>query len=183
MKALVSPNTRIRHPEHFEIGSYSIVDDFCYISARVKIGFCSHVASGCSIAGGPAHQFTLGDFCSLSSGVKIWCVSDDFANDLVCIIPAGIETVKGRSIEGDVTMADYTAVGANSVVMPGNEIPEGTVIGALSFVPPRFPFEPWSVYAGTPVRRVSRRNRAAVTEQADLLRARLASAGMKQDSL
>ena len=78
--------------------------------------------------------------------------------------------------EGDVLMGDYTAVGTNSVIMPANEIPEGTVIGALSFVPPRFSFEPWSVYAGTPIRKVGDRNRTAVAEQANLLRARLASA-------
>jgi acetyltransferase-like isoleucine patch superfamily enzyme len=173
LKPIVSPQTRIRHPQHFEIGDYSIVDDFCYISARVRIGFCSHVASGCSIAGGPHHQFVLGDFCSLSSGVKIWCVSDDFANDIVCIIPPGVETVKTNLIEGDVTMKDFTAVGANSVVMPGNNVPEGTVIGALSFVPPRFTFEPWSVYAGVPVRLVGQRNRAAVIAQGALLRARI----------
>lgn len=71
VKPIISPHTRIRHPQHFEIGDYSIVDDFCYISTRVRIGVCSHVASGCSIAGGVAHQFSLGDFCSLSSGVKI----------------------------------------------------------------------------------------------------------------
>lgn len=174
MKPIVSPHTRIRHPEHFEIGDYSIVDDFCYISARVRIGLCSHVASGCSIAGGPGHVFTLGDFCSLSSGVKIWCVSSDFVNDIVCILPPGVGDVGVRAIEGDVTMADYTAVGANSVIMPGNIVPEGTVIGALSFVPPSFTFEPWSVYAGMPVRQVGRRNRVSVKEQANLLRRQIA---------
>ena len=170
MKPIVSPHTRIRHSEDFEIGDYSIVDDFCYFSTRVRIGICSHVASGCSVAGGPAYQFTLGDFSSLSAGVRIWCVSDDFANDIVCILPPGIESVKQKSIEGDVTLGNYTAVGANSVVMPGNTVPEGTVIGALSFVPPRFSLEPWAVYAGVPLRQVGHRNRAAVIEQANRLR-------------
>ena len=174
MKPIVSPNTRIRHPQHFEIGDYSIVDDFCYISTRVHIGICSHVASGCSIAGGPAHQFTLGDFSSLSSGVKVWCVSDDFANDIVCILPDDVEDVKAHLITGDVTFGHYTAAGSNAVVMPDNHIPEGTVIGALSFVPSRFRFEPWSVYAGIPARKVGERNRAAVTAQAARLRDKLA---------
>ena len=176
MKPTVSPHVRIRYPEDFKIGEYSIVDDFCYISTRVQIGICSHVASGCSIAGGPARQFTLGDFCSLSSGVKIWCVSDDFVNDIVCILPPGVGRVKTHVIEGDVTLGDYTAVGANSVVMPGNSIPEGTVIGALSFVPPECALEPWAVYAGVPVRQIGRRNRAAVTDQAARLRAWIESA-------
>lgn len=175
LKPIVSPNVRIRCPEHFEIGDYSIVDDFSYFSTRVRIGRCSHVASGCSIAGGSDHLFVLGDFCSLSSGVKIWCTSDDFTNDLVTIVPPGVGPLKQHLITGDVIFGDCTAVGANSVVMPDNHVPEGTVIGALSFVPARFQFDPWAVYAGIPIRRVSDRNRDAVRAQADVLRQRLAA--------
>ena len=105
--------------------------------------------------------------------MKIWCTSDDFVNDLVTIVPAGAGTIKQHLITGDVIFEDFTAAGANTVVMPDNRIPEGTVIGALSFVPARFSFEPWSVYAGTPVRRIGDRNRDAVRAQAHTLRTRL----------
>jgi acetyltransferase-like isoleucine patch superfamily enzyme len=50
--------------------------------------------------------------------------------------------------------------------MPANQIPEGTVIGALSFVPAGFAFEPWSVYAGVPIRFVRPRNKQSVLAQA-----------------
>jgi acetyltransferase-like isoleucine patch superfamily enzyme len=173
MKPIVSRNVRIRHPDDFAIGDYSIVDDFSYFSTRVRIGFCSHIASGCSVAGGPAYLFTLGDFCSLSSGVKIWCSSDDFVNDIVTIIPPGAGDVKQLVIAGDVSFANCTAVGSNSVVMPNNHNPEGTVIGAVSFAPAAFPFEPWSVYAGSPIRLVGRRNREAVSAQKKVLQERL----------
>jgi acetyltransferase-like isoleucine patch superfamily enzyme len=176
VKPIISPNTRIRSPQHVDIGAYSIVDDFCYISTRVRIGLCSHVASGCSIAGGEEHMFTLGDFSSLSSGVKVWCASNDFVNDLVCIVPAGCGDVGARPIAGDVSMADYTGAGANSVIMPHTHVPEGTVIGALSLVPAGAVLEPWSVYAGVPVRRIRARNRDAVLAQAAALRERLAAA-------
>jgi acetyltransferase-like isoleucine patch superfamily enzyme len=173
MKPIISPNVRIRHPEYFEVGEYSIVDDFSYFSTRVRIGVCSHIASGCSIAGGADRQFTLGDFCSLSAGVRIWCTSDDFVNDVIAILPEGTGPIKQELIEGDVTLENCTAVGANAVVMPGNHVPEGTVIGALSFVPAHFAFEPWSVYAGIPIRRIADRNRDAVRAQASLLRKKL----------
>ena len=88
MARIISPNIRVRHPEFFKVGEDSVVDDFCYFSTKVTIGRGSHVASGCSVAGGVGRQFTLGDYCSLSSGVKIWCTSDDFVNDLVTLIPA-----------------------------------------------------------------------------------------------
>ncbi len=173
MKPIVSPNTRIRHPETFVVGEDSIVDDYCYFSTKVRIGRCTHIASGCSVAGGPDMEFVIGDFCSLSSGVKIWCTSDDFVNDLVAIIPPDVEQVKGNLIRGNVTLGDYTAVGANSVVMPNNHIPEGTVVGALSFAPTGFEFRSWSVYAGIPIRFVRPRNRESVLEQVKKLTALL----------
>jgi hypothetical protein len=49
--------------------------------------------------------------------------------------------------------------------MPKNHVPEGTVVGALSFVPVAFEFRPWSVYAGTPIRFLGPRNRESVMEQ------------------
>jgi acetyltransferase-like isoleucine patch superfamily enzyme len=162
---IISPNVRIRCPEQFVVGVGSIVDDFCYFSTQIEIGRGCHVASGCSIAGGRERRFTLGDFSSLSSGVKVWCASNDFVRDLVCIVPEGIE-LGDEPITGDVTFGRYTGAGANSVIMPDNQIPEGTVIGALSFVPPRFRFDPWTVYAGAPLRRIGPRNRDRVLTQA-----------------
>jgi acetyltransferase-like isoleucine patch superfamily enzyme len=57
-------------------------------------------------------------------------------------------------------------VGTNSVLLPGNTVPEGSVIGALSLVPAHFRFEAWTVYAGIPIRRIASRNREAVSQQA-----------------
>ena len=173
MKPIISPHIRVRCPEEFVIGEDSIIDDYCYFSTRVRVGCCSHIASGCTIAGGRERLFTLGDYSSLSAGVRIWCTSDDFRNDLVTILPDGLSDLKSCLITGDVEFGDMTAVGANSVVMPDNHVPEGTVIGALSFVPPRFAFNRWSVYAGVPVRRVGERNRENVLAQAERLRAHL----------
>jgi len=155
------------------------VDDFSYFSTRVRIGRCAHVASGCSIAGGADRQFVLGDFSSLSSGVKIWCTSDDFARDLVTIVPPFAGGIKQHLITGDVTFAACTAAGANTVVMPDNHVPEGTVIGALSFVPAGFRFEPWCVYAGVPVRKIGSRDREAVLSQMAALRERLDAAARR----
>jgi acetyltransferase-like isoleucine patch superfamily enzyme len=173
-KPIISPNIRLRCPEAFEVGEGSIVDDFCYISARVKIGRFSHVASGCTIAGGKTHRFTLGDYCSLSAGVRIWCGSDDFTRDLVAIMPEGFPPIKENLILGDVTFESLTAVGSNSVVMPGVFVPQGTVIGAMSFVPPHVRLEPWMVYAGVPARPVKPRDRSSVMRQREVLERYLA---------
>ena len=177
MKPIISANIRVRYPEFFIVGEYSVVDDFCYFSTKVRIGKCSHIASGCSIAGGVDHQFELGDYSSLSSGVKVWCTSDDFVNDIVTIIPEGVGPLKTHLISGDVIIGDYTAVGSNSIIMPDNNIPVGTVIGALSFVPAGFDFRPWSVYAGIPIRFIGPRNRDNVMAQVEKLDTFLKSRG------
>jgi acetyltransferase-like isoleucine patch superfamily enzyme len=101
----------------------------------------------------------------------VWCASNDFSNDLVMIVPAGLKLEGLKSIEGDVCFDNYTGAGANAVIMPDNHIPEGTVIGALSFVPPRAKLKPWTVYAGVPVRPVKLRNRARIQRQAAQVRA------------
>jgi acetyltransferase-like isoleucine patch superfamily enzyme len=173
MKPIISQNIRVRYPDSFEVGQFSIIDDYCYFSARVKIGFCSHVANNCSVGGGPDRLFILGDFSSLSAGVKVWCASNDFTNDLVTIVPPMVGDIGEHPITGDVIFGNYTAAGANSVIMPDNVVPEGTTIGALSYVPARFQFEPWTVYAGLPIRRVAPRNRERVLAQAKVIQQRI----------
>ncbi len=46
-----------------------------------------------------------------------------------------------------------------------NNIPESTVIGALSFAPAGFDFKGWFVYAGIPIRLTQARNRDSVLRQ------------------
>ncbi len=169
MKPILSPNIRIRHRGHFLVSPGVIVDDYCYFSTQVILGKGSHIATGCSVAGGKRFHFRLGKYCSLSAGVRIWCASNDFVNDVAVILPEGIKPFKTTTITGDVTIGDYCAVGANSVVMPDNLIPEGTVIGALSFVPAHFSFRPWSVYAGTPIKLIKPRNKKNVLSQVKAL--------------
>jgi len=173
---IISKNIRIRYPEHFKVGENSIIDDFCYFSTRVEIGDFSHVATGVSVAGGVARLFKLGSFGGVSAGARIWCTTDDFVNDIVTVLPEWLEAegeIKENLISGDIIMDDFTVVGSNAVVMPRNHIPEGTMIGALSFVPADFEFKPWSVYGGVPLRLLKPRNQASVMRQFEKVQERL----------
>ena len=172
---IISKNIRVRHPDHFSVGEGSIIDDFCYFSTKVIVGRYSHIAASCTVAGGIDRTFVLGDYSSISSGVRIWCTSDDFINDLITIIPRDVNDIKENLIVGDVVFENFTGVGANSVVMPQNHIPEGTAIGALSFVPSGFNFKAWSVYAGFPIRFVKARNRESVLRQVENLEKQMRS--------
>lgn len=168
MKPIVSANIRIRDKVNFSIKEFSVVDDFCYFSTQITIGTYCHIASGCSIAGGKEFVFSLGDFSSISSGVKIWCSSNDYVNDLVVLNPEK-KDIGDTLISGNVTIGKMCGVGANTVIMPNNTIPDGTVIGALSFVPSNFSFKPWSVYAGIPIKFIKKRNKKKVLQQVELL--------------
>ena len=99
----------------------------------------------------------MGSFSSLAAGVKVWLSSNDYVNELVT---HSVPEVK--EIQGDVKLGKFTGVGTNSVIMPGNNIPEGVTIGALSFVPTNYKFEPWTVYAGRPIRPIKKRNKANI---------------------
>ena len=164
----------MRYPEHFVVGDESIIDDYCYFSTKLSIGRCVHIGAQCLVAGGRDFTLTLKDFSGMAAGVKVYCRSDDFVHDLAGIFPPDMPNPKTHYIKGDVTFHEYATVGANSVVMPDNDLPEGVAIGALSFVPQRFKFEPWTVYSGHPIRKLMPRDRKNVLSQADAIRAHLA---------
>lgn len=164
MKPIISKNIRIRHKEFFEIGDNSVVDDYSYFSTKIKIGNHCHIASGCSIAGGKDFQFTIGDYSSISSGVKIWCRTNDYVNDLVILNPEN-KNIGDNKIEGNISIGIMCGIGANSVILPYNNIPEGTIIGALSLVPSNYKFKKWAVYAGIPIKYIKKRNKNNVLKQ------------------
>ena len=145
----------IKKPNLMEVGDNVRIADFCRISSACNIGSDCEIAPGTYIAGGDGkYIFKMGDCSSLAAGVKVWLSSNDYVNELVT---HSVPNVK--EIQGNVTLGKYTGVGTNSVIMPNNDIPEGVSIGALSFVPSNYKFEPWTVYAGRPIRPIKKRNK------------------------
>lgn len=144
----------IKKPDLVEVGDNVRISDFCRISSACEIGSDCEIATGTYISGGDGkYKFKMGSYSSLAAGVRIWLSSNDYVNEL---ITHSVPNVK--EIQGNVTMEKYTGIGTNSVIMPDNHIPEGVSIGALSFVPSNFKFEPWTVYAGRPIRAIKKRN-------------------------
>lgn len=148
----------IKKPDLMTIGDNVRISDFCRISSVCDIGSDCEIAPGTYIAGGDGkYTFKMGECSSLAAGVKVWLSSNDYVNELVT---HSVPEVK--EIQGNVTLGKYTGVGTNSVIMPNNDIPEGVSIGALSFVPSNYKFEPWTVYAGRPIRPIKKRNKENV---------------------
>ena len=148
----------IKKPDLMTIGDNVRISDFCRISSACDIGSDCEIAPGTYSAGGDGkYTFKRGECSSLAAGVKVWLSSNDYVNELVT---HSVPEVK--EIQGNVTLGKYTGVGTNSVIMPNNDIPEGVSIGALSFVPSNYKFEPWTVYAGRPIRPIKKRNKENV---------------------
>lgn len=148
----------IKKPHLVEVGDNVRISDFCRISSACEIGSDCEIACGAYISGGDGkYLFKMGSCSSLAAGVKVWLSSNDYVNELVT---HSVPYVK--EIEGNVTLEKYTGIGTNSVIMPNNHIPEGVSIGALSFVPSNYKFEPWTVYAGSPIRPIKKRNKENV---------------------
>lgn len=161
--ARLSKNTRMRCWKHFYIGKNSVIDDFCYISTKLELGKYSHIGPGCTIAGGKDFILQIRDYCSLSSGVKIYLSSNDFREDLIILNP-GFD-FGAKNISGNIDIKNYVGIGANTVIMPNCQISEGVVIGAQSFVPANFSIPEWTVWAGNPIKKIGVRNKPKVLEQ------------------
>lgn len=165
---IISENSRIRNKqtECFSIGEYSIIDDYCYISRKFFVGNFFHIASNCTISGGIDSIFKAGSFGGLSSGVRVFCKSSDFVNGIATCLPKEYKEYDLNLKKENVILEDYVTIGANSVIMPGVYIPEGTVIGACSFVRCK-KLLPWSVYAGNPLKYICKRNKELVLKQVE----------------
>jgi len=170
VKPTISKNIRIRYPYFFEVEDGVTVDDFCYFSTRVKLGRFTHVAASVSIIGGEDEVFQAGAFCGVGTGSRIVCASDDWICELSTVIPSDILKYAGvkKVLTGGGVIFEYlSAVGANVTVMPDNVLKEGVAIGSGSFVPSKYKFEPWTIYVGSPVRPIKKRNEYLIKEQAE----------------
>jgi dTDP-4-amino-4,6-dideoxy-D-glucose acyltransferase len=146
------------------IGSNVRIDDFTIISAEqeVCIGSYVHISAQAFISGKNGCQ--IGDFSGISIGCCVLTASDDFSGDGLPspVVPPSYQKVNG----GPVQIGSHVIVGAKSVVLPNLCIPDGVTIGCLSLV--KKSLQPWTVYAGIPVRPLKDRPRSALVRAAQL---------------
>jgi len=160
----IYPQAKLIAPENITLGSHIIIDDFVFIGRHrnLVIGNYVHIASHVSITGGG--ECLLCDFCGIASGARLLSGTDEIHSGelLGPTVPAEFRSVtRGRMIIGP-----HAMVFANAVVLPNVEIGEGAGVAAGSVV--NHNLEPWPIYAGTPARRVRRRESDDIlrTEQA-----------------
>lgn len=144
--------------ERMRLGSNIRIDPFCVISAseEVTIGTHVHIAAHVLLSG--VAGITLHDFSGVSHGAKILSASDDFSAGVLTgpTVPADLRKLHAARV----VIGRHAVIGANSVVLPGAQVGDGAMVGALSLA--RGALEAWTVHAGVPARAVGVRDKAGV---------------------
>lgn len=144
------------------IGEHAQIDDFVFLNAgrRCDIGRFVHLASFVSVVGGG--EFVIEDFSGLSAGVRVITGTDDYSGPYLTnpTVPRDLT----HYVISHVHLERHVIVGTNAVLYPGVTLPEGVAIGAGCHVRKRL--EPWSVYAGEPLRKIGERDAAAIKDKA-----------------
>ena len=152
---------------NIEIGDNVRIDGYCSIIAAgngfTKIGSFVHIAGYCAIYAG--HGVALEDFSGLSAGVRIYTGTDDYSGRFLTN-PTVPEKYLGVTT-GQVSLKRHVIIGTSSVILPGVTANEGVSVGALSLVTKNL--EAWSIYAGTPARRLRDRHKDLLALEKSLL--------------
>jgi dTDP-4-amino-4,6-dideoxy-D-glucose acyltransferase len=147
------------------LGSRVRIDPFVIISTRggVEFGNNIHIGGHSVLAGHASIRFD--DFVSISHYVGIYTSNDDYSGRTLSnpTVPGGDRTARIASI----SFGRHSAVGAGSLILPGAEFAEGSVLGAMSRV--SRPLQPWTIYAGTPAWRVRERRRDLLAQEQEYL--------------
>ena len=146
----------IYFPENISLGDNVRIDNFSVLVASgepVVLGKYVHIASHCYVAGRAGLK--MDDFSGLAPGVRVFTLSDDYTGRKLTN-PTLPDDLTGGPC-GEVHLCRHVIIGSGTVILPKVVIGEGASVGAQSLV--RKDLDPWGVYFGVPVRRVSERKR------------------------
>ena len=122
----------------------SSVYDNSYVFGKVSIGKNTWIGPY-TILDGSGGKLSIGNFCSISSGVQIYT-----HNTVKWALSGGKTEYEKKSVR----IGDNCYIGPYSVISMGSSIGKGSVIGTLSFVNSKIP--PYSIAFGSPAKIVGR---------------------------
>jgi galactoside O-acetyltransferase len=97
----------------------------------------------------------IGSYCTLSQGVRIYSVSDDYSG-LTMTNPTIPSRYKSLAA-GEVVLQEHVIIGSGTIILPNVTVGEGAAVGALSLIKVSLP--EWGIYAGVPAKLVRSRRR------------------------
>jgi acetyltransferase-like isoleucine patch superfamily enzyme len=161
LDVFISPLATLVNPGHVYLNAHISIDQGVYLSTRAVIGNYVHIAPNTCIIGGKSAKLIMEDFTNISANCTVICASDDFTKGhLNPIVPIEYRNV----ITKPVIFKRFSAIGCNTVVLPGVILAEGSVVGAGSVLTDDT--EPWGIYVGSPAKRVGTREKEWIIKSA-----------------
>ena len=148
--------TSISRPNLVKIGNHVAIDFGFVCTTELQIGDYVHISPHVSVIGGKNTSLIIEDFCFISTGARMICGSEKFQGDGL-IGPLIPNAYKDIQILEPIVLKRFSGVCANSVVMPGVLMSEGSVLGANSFL--KESTEPWTIYVGSPAKPIKKRKK------------------------
>jgi len=181
---VIDVGVRILNPQFVSIGDNTWIDNYAVILAgppvehggpmkrqrnpryahaegEVVIGRNCHIGMFVVLQGHGG--LAIGDNCGVTSGCCLYSMShhyanpDDPADGTVYTFSAMAAPASQSLLVSPVVMEDNSALGLNSVILPGGVIREAGWVGANSLVLGEIP--PFSIAAGSPARVIKSRRR------------------------
>lgn len=153
----IAKNCNIVGIPNISIGDNVRIDAFSTIIAAgdgyLNLGSYIHIGGYSAIFAGSGVE--MEDFSGISQGVKIYSKSDDYSG-LHMTNPTVPSEFTGV-IEGLVVLKKHVIVGSQSIIMPGVTLAEGTAVGANSLVTKNT--EAWSIMFGSPAKKIKNRKK------------------------
>lgn len=153
---MVARNCTIIGLSNITLGDHVRIDGYSSLIApegRIKIGSYVHVATGCML--GARAGIDIGDFSSLSQGVRLSTAVDDFSGHRLSNATVPLEMMGVHA--APVQLGSHVPVGTGSMILAGVRIGDGAAIGPMSLV--ASPLNAWTLYAGQPAKAIGPRAR------------------------
>lgn len=150
------------------IGSHVAIDFGFYCTTKLVLHSWIHIAPYVTVIGGANGLFMMCDFATVAAGSRIIVRGDAHMGEgLVSpVIPA---KYRDRVVGSTILMKPFSALGTNAIMMPNTWLAEGVVVGANSLVTKPIE-EPWTVWVGSPARKVKDRPKETMLRYAKELR-------------
>jgi galactoside O-acetyltransferase len=151
----ISRYARIYGAEYLSLANNVRIDDFCVISIQSSSSIGNYVHFGTSTSIHCPKGFDAKDFAGISSGSRVFGVSDDFTDGSLMhsMVPPEYRNIS----ESRIILSRFSQIGANCVILPNSFLAEGTVLGANSML--KSSTQEWTVYAGVPAKEIGLRRK------------------------
>jgi galactoside O-acetyltransferase len=151
----ISPLANFHHPENIEIGDNTRIDDYCVFSGGSGLKIGSHIHIACYVSLFAGSGIEIADFCQLGAYSILLSESDDFSGHSLIgpQVPIGY---KPGYKKGKIIFERHVTLGARCTILPGVHMGEGAIVGACSLVNRNC--QPWTLYAGIPVKNIKGRS-------------------------